>query len=187
MRFLAQTTEGVYKADPLDGIHPDAINRYYGVAGAPQTRRHNQTGAGHADSDDSEEEEEEEERQDLDAELENRIGEDQAENIRHAPIKVARHQSPFESPEQEQIFFALLQVRLVADKDDLPEDYGIRPDEWDNEPHYPEVEVIRPGTRGKELPIILPREDWYPRAIVWAQALDFMSRVVAELDEEEEA
>ncbi|KAJ7215588.1 hypothetical protein GGX14DRAFT_359551 [Mycena pura] len=46
MRFLGQTTEGIYHHDPLDGIHPDSINRYYGVAGARRHRNRHQTGAG---------------------------------------------------------------------------------------------------------------------------------------------
>ncbi|KAJ7685421.1 hypothetical protein DFH06DRAFT_968421, partial [Mycena polygramma] len=182
MRFLAQTTEGVYRSDPLDGIHPDAINQYYGVAGLPRTRRQNQTGAGHADDDASDIESDDDELApgDREAELENRIADDQAGNIRHAPIKVARHESPFETVEQEEMFFAL--VRAVTAQVDLPEDYGVQPEEWDVE-HYPEVEVIRPGTRGKEILVVLPRETWYPRAVKWAQALDLMSRILTQLED----
>ncbi|KAJ7900444.1 hypothetical protein B0H13DRAFT_1622444 [Mycena leptocephala] len=182
MRFLAQTTEGVYKNDPLDGIHPDAINRYYGVTGLPRRLRRNQTGAGHADDDDAESESEDDglEPRDLDAELENRIGDDQAGNIWHAPIKVARHETPFETPEQEDMFFTLLQT--VREQDELPEDFGVRREEWDGE-HYPEVEVIRPGTRGKEIPVVLPRETWYLRAVLWAQSMDLRSRILTELED----
>ncbi|KAJ7760860.1 hypothetical protein DFH07DRAFT_1021347 [Mycena maculata] len=184
MRFIAQTTEGVYRADKLDGIHPDAINRYLGIEGQPKRRGRAQTEAGHAedDSDSDEESDGGSGWQDVDAELENRIGEDQAGNIRHAPIKVARHQSPFATPEQDEMFLTLLPTLA---EEDVPEDYGVRPDEWDNEPHYPEVEVIRrPGTRGKEIQVVLPREEWYPRAVVWAKALDLLSRIVTELEEE---
>lgn len=125
MCFLAQTTEGVYKNDPLDGIHPDTINRYYGVTGLPRSLRRNQTGAGHADDDDAESESEDDdlELRDLDAKLENRIGDDQAENIRHAPIKVARH----ETTEQEDMFFCSSQT--VTERDDLPEGSGVRHEE----------------------------------------------------------
>ncbi|KAJ7030938.1 hypothetical protein C8F04DRAFT_961029 [Mycena alexandri] len=181
MRFLAQTTAGVYRADPLDGIHPDAINRYYGVEGSPRRWRCNQTGAGHA-SDDSEDEPEDDglDPPDPDTELENRIGEDQEGNIRHAPIKVAKHESPFEAPEQGDMFLAL--VDTITARDKLPEDYGVRPTEWDGF-HYPEIEVIRPGTRGKQIPVVLPREVWYPRAVTWAQALDLMNRILTQLED----
>jgi hypothetical protein len=182
MRFLAQTTEGVYRSDPLDGIHPDAINRYYGVAGLPRRRRRNQTGAGHASDDDSASEESDDglEPRDLDGELENRIGDDQAGNIRHAPVKVARHESPFQTNEQEDMFFSLIQA--ITAHDELPEDYGIQPDEWDGK-HYPEVEVIRPSTRGKEIPVVLPKETWFPQAVRWVQALDLLSRILSQLED----
>ncbi|KAJ7180225.1 hypothetical protein C8R43DRAFT_870886 [Mycena crocata] len=78
IRFLGQMTEGVYKHDPLDDIHPDAINRYYGVEG-PRTRRaRNQTGAGITSEDEAEEGEDPTEEE----QLENRIQADLAQNIR---------------------------------------------------------------------------------------------------------
>jgi hypothetical protein len=51
------------------------------------------------------------------------------------------------------------------------------PDEWeDNE--YPSVEIIRSGRRGgKELRVALPDFVWRPRAELWGQALDILSRI----------
>ncbi|KAJ7223353.1 hypothetical protein GGX14DRAFT_352040, partial [Mycena pura] len=181
MRFLGQTTEGIYHHDPLDGIHPDSINRYYDVAGARRHRNRHQTGAGIASD------EEEDSEPDTDTEptpeeaLENQIESDLAENIRHTPVKVARHQSPFEDAEEEQDFLELL--KEVLETDSLPEDYGILEDEWEEE-NYPEIETIRPGRRAKELVIVLPRREWFPRAVQWTQALDFMTRYLHDREED---
>ncbi|KAJ6597751.1 hypothetical protein DFH09DRAFT_1304518 [Mycena vulgaris] len=158
LRFLGQTTEGIYRHDPLDGIHPDAISRYYGVA-----------------EEDSDPEEATAEEQ-----LENQIEADLAQNIRHQPVKVARHHSPFEEHQSEDDFLDLLDA-LLAQPGMLPEDYGILEDEWEEE-DYPEIEIIRPGTSGKEMVVILPRTEWFPRAARWAQALDLLTRCLHELE-----
>ncbi|KAJ7649692.1 hypothetical protein FB45DRAFT_961 [Roridomyces roridus] len=182
LRFLGQLTEGVYREDPLDGIHPDAINRYYGVHGPRLRRPRNQTGAG---NDPEEVEEEDVGAVDVsdEEELENQIGADLQKNIRHEPVKVPRHRSPFKDAELQDLFVQQLEA-LQLQPDVLPEDYGILEEEWEEE-DYPEIEVFRPGTQGKELSIILPRQIWYPRAARWAQALDFMSRILHELEEED--
>ncbi|KAJ7485618.1 hypothetical protein FB451DRAFT_1023495 [Mycena latifolia] len=180
IRFLGQTTEGVYADDPLDGIHPDAISRYYGVEG-PQRRPRGATGAGHASDDEGDPEESDDESElDPEEELENQIQADQAENIRHAPVKVARHKSPFEELEHEEAFLELLEV-VLSQPEVLPEDYGVVEEEWDEE-NYPETETIRTGTNGKELVVVLPRDDWFPRAVQWAQALDLLTRVMHDLE-----
>ncbi|KAJ7769152.1 hypothetical protein DFH07DRAFT_736053, partial [Mycena maculata] len=180
LRFLGQTTEGLY-ADPLDGIHPDAINRYYGVEGARQ-RRHGATGAGHALDDEGDLEHSDDDSElDPEEELENQIQADQAGNIRHSPVKVARHKSPFEEPEQEAAFLELLDV-VLSQPEVQPEDYGVLEEEWEDE-DYPETETIHTGTNGKELVVVLPRDDWLPRAVQWAQALDLFNRVLDEIDD----
>jgi hypothetical protein len=114
MCFLGQTTEGLYTQDPLDGIHPDAINRYYGVTGPRRRRRRHDTGAGHAsDEDDSDGDwTDDDSEPDLREQLENQIEEDQAQNIRHEPIKVARHSSPFDSAEDEGAFIDMLHLLI---------------------------------------------------------------------------
>ncbi|KAJ7727859.1 hypothetical protein DFH07DRAFT_970066 [Mycena maculata] len=178
--FLARPTEGLY-ADPLDGIHPDAINRYYGVEGAHQ-RRHGATGAGHAlDEEGDLEHSDDDSELDPEEELENQIQADQAGNIRHSPVKVARHKSPFEEPEQEAAFLELLDV-VLSQPEVQPEDYGVLEEEWEDE-DYPETETIRTGTNGKELVVVLPRDDWLPHAVQWAQALDLFNRVLDEIDD----
>ncbi|KAF8218027.1 hypothetical protein K438DRAFT_1796187 [Mycena galopus ATCC 62051] len=190
MRFLGQLTEGVYRhdpldhLDPLDSIHPNAINRYYGVEGRRLRRLRNQTGAG-VSADEEPEDDEEDMRPSEEEQLENRIEADLAQNIRHEPVKVARHRSPFKDLELEDYFLRLLED-LLAEPLILPEDYGVLDEEWEEE-DYPEIEVFRPGTKGKELSIILPRDDWFPRAIRWACALDLMTRILHELGEESDS
>lgn len=180
MRLLGETTEGVYAEDPMDAIHPDIIDRYYGVVGPERLRNPMQTGAGVID--------EEDHALDIDASvlteeneehLENMITEDQEHNIRHAPVRVARHQNPFETEGEEVDFFAIL--AMVASGDIVPEGYGVLQEEWDDD-HYPELEVINTGARGLELEVTLPRQIWLPRAICWAQALDLMERSIVERD-----
>lgn len=179
MRFLGQTTEGVYRHDPLNGIHPDAINRYYGVAGPRQRRRRHQTGAGIASDEEDQPDESDAEEPDQQEELENRIQADLAQNIRHSPVKVAKHRSPFKDPADEQNFLGLL-GNILQHPDLLPEDYGILEAEWEDA-DYPETESIRPGTKGKELEVILPRGEWFPRAARWSQGLDLLVRFLDEV------
>ncbi|KAJ7032986.1 hypothetical protein C8F04DRAFT_1003267 [Mycena alexandri] len=183
MRFMGQTTEGVYREDPLDGIHPDAINRYYGVEGRRLRRGRNQTGAGVTSDDEGEVTDSDDDERSLEEQLENRVQDDLSRNIRHAPVKVARHRCPFQDEELQDHFLTLLDD-ILSRPEDLPQGYGIVDDEWEDE-DYPEVEVIRPGTRGKELRVILPRGEWYARAVRWTQALELMSRVLEELGEED--
>ncbi|KAJ6477070.1 hypothetical protein C8R45DRAFT_833675, partial [Mycena sanguinolenta] len=187
MRFLGKVTEGVYRDDPLDGIHPDAINRYYGVEGRRLRRPRNQTGAGTTADDEPDDPEDENEQVQASEEerLENQIEGDLAHNIRHQPVKVAKYRSPFKDEELEQHFLEQLQA-LLSDAVVLPKDYGVLEEEWDEE-DYPEIEVFRPGTKGKELSIILPRDIWFPRAVRWAQGLDLLSRCLEELGEDSDS
>ncbi|KAJ7658200.1 hypothetical protein DFH06DRAFT_990482, partial [Mycena polygramma] len=184
IRFLGQTTEGIYCHDPLDGIHPDAINRYYGVAGARCRRSRGQTGAGIASDDEGDESGDESDTEPTpEEEMENQIEGDLSQNIRHQPVKVARHHSPFDDPDSEETFLDLLEEVLSGP--DLPENYGILEDEWE-EDDYPEIESIKPGTSGKELLIVLPRAEWFPKAAQWVRALDLLTRCLHELQEEAE-
>lgn len=48
MRFLATATAGSYD-DPMDDVHPDLIEAYYGVDGRIRVNPHGSTGAGHSD------------------------------------------------------------------------------------------------------------------------------------------
>ncbi|KAJ7714865.1 hypothetical protein B0H16DRAFT_1340362 [Mycena metata] len=179
LRLLGQTTAGVYAVDPLEGVDLVAINRYYGVEGPPRRRGRHETGAGQG-SDDEDSDAETDVEPDPEEELENQIEAVQAQNIRHAPVKVARHHSPFEEAADEATFLELLAI-VISQPDVVPEDYGVQPEEWSGD-GYPETETIRTGTNGKELLVVLPRTEWFPRAIQWAQGLDLLNRVLYELE-----
>jgi hypothetical protein len=71
---------------------------------------------------------------------------------------------------------------VLADLEAIPEDNGILEDEWEDD-DYPEIESIKPGTSGKELLIVLPRDEWFPRAVQWVQALELLKRCLHELEE----
>jgi hypothetical protein len=60
---------------------------------------------------------------------------------------------------------------VLSQSDIVPDDYGVLPEEWASN-DYPKTETIRTGTNGKELVVVLPRAEWFLRAIQWAQALN---------------
>jgi hypothetical protein len=182
MRFLGQTEHGIYGDDPMDDIHPETINCYYGVHGAEQTRLNGQTGAGHAEdedaasgSDSSDNEVSDDGNDDAQwAELQNQVAYDQSHNVRHKPVKVPRHHNPFAMPDAENEFQDLLSI--IIERNIVPAGFGVSADEWDD--GYPELETIKTGSRGKELEVVLPEAAWLPQAILWSQALDLMSQLV---------
>ncbi|KAJ7096209.1 hypothetical protein C8R44DRAFT_835293 [Mycena epipterygia] len=170
LRFMGQLNDGMYASDPMDSVHPDTIERYYGVEGDQRFRRPGQTGAGHPDGEDQDEPDA---WVDETEQLTNAVTEDLAHNIRHPPIKVARHRNPFQSAVIEANFFGALAE--IVQRGVVPGGYGVREEEWEDGT-YPAAEVINPGTRGKEIIVALPRGIWLPRAVYFAQALDAMTR-----------
>ncbi|KAJ7486550.1 hypothetical protein FB451DRAFT_1391460 [Mycena latifolia] len=170
MRFLGQLNDGVYASDPMENVHPDIIDRYYGVEGDERVPRPGQTGAGHPDDEEDLDAWEDEHDEDF---LTHAVAEDLAHNIRHPAIKVARHKNPFRSAEMEANFFAALAE--ITEQNIVPQGFRVQEDEWEDG-GYPAAEAINPGTRGKEIIVALPREIWLPRAILFAQALDAMTR-----------
>ncbi|KAJ7489636.1 hypothetical protein B0H11DRAFT_1720157 [Mycena galericulata] len=155
----------------MDDLHPDTINRYYGVEGAPRSRRPGQTGAGHPE--DEEDENEDQWIDEPEEYLTQAVTEDLAHNIRHPAIKVARHKNPFRSALIEHNFVAALAE--IVRQGLVPRGYGVLQDEWEDGT-YPSMEAINPGTRGKEIVVVLPRDVWLPRAVYFSQALDAMTR-----------
>ncbi|KAJ7936942.1 hypothetical protein B0H13DRAFT_1589341, partial [Mycena leptocephala] len=170
LRFIGQLNDGVYPTDPMDDVHPDTINRYYGVDGTEQARRPGQTGAGHPDDEEDGWVDEPNEY------LTNAITADLANNIRHPAVKVARHSNSFRSAEGEATFRAALTE--IIQRGIVPSGYGVLEEEWE-ERAYPVTEVINPGTRGQEIVVALPRDIWLPRAVLFAQGLDVMIRTLA--------
>lgn len=175
---MGQSTEGIYAEDPYANVHPSVLVQYYGVHGAPAIHLGNQTGAGHPEDEDAVEEDEDMEWEDEDVlleELENTVADHVESNIRHPPVKVARALSPFQAAADEVQFRELLQA--AQEEEYLPVGYGIAPEEWAGDV-YPERETLRIGTRGISLTVDLPPEVWYPRALMWAQGLDLLTRML---------
>jgi len=159
MRFMSELQRGKY-ADEFENVHPDILDRYFGVNGAPSQRDH--SGAGDSDDEDGI------------SELDNMISTDQQSHIRHDPVDVPKHAAPFASEEAEDIFYAALKDVLAAGI--VPRDLGVHDSEWDGG-DYPTFEAIKSGRRGKLLNMVLPFDIWWPKAVAWAQGLDLMTRI----------
>ncbi|TFY76459.1 hypothetical protein EWM64_g7555 [Hericium alpestre] len=161
MRLLGQLEHGIY-ADDYEDVHPDILNRYYGVD-VDVEHIHGQTGAGHPDDEEDE----------LPS-LRDHIAADQEPHIRHAPIDVPDNGSPFQDLALEAAFFAALSS--IHDQGLIPNGYSVAQAEWDDE-GYGEVELLKCGRGRKYLEVELPFSIWWPRAVTWAQALDLLNRL----------
>ncbi|KAJ7508166.1 hypothetical protein B0H11DRAFT_1704596 [Mycena galericulata] len=102
------------------------------------------------------------------------IAGDQERHIRHEAIDVAENKCPFQSEEATTIFFAALEDAKSAGI--IPENIGVAEAEWGG-PFYGETEKVKVGR--KDVEIVLPFEIWWPRAVLWAQALELMVRIQA--------
>ena len=90
---MSNLKRGQY-ANEFDDVHPDILHRYFGVDGVPLHCQH--SGAGNSDDED-----------DINN-LDDKITADQQPHIRHDPIDVPDHASPFSSTQTENIFFSAL-------------------------------------------------------------------------------
>jgi hypothetical protein len=182
MCFLRQTIHGIY-IDDCEGVHPDVINRYYGVEVLPQQSAP-QSGAGMLwDEGDFDEDSYSDMRGDLmdeDADdwedVQDKLAEDIEHNFNHLPIDVPKHSAPFHTQLAADIFTGALN-KLQANQN-IPIGFGMTLAEWGNE-GYPSYEIIRTGRWGwKELCIDLPDFIWELRAKLWVQALHVLLRVM---------
>ncbi|KAJ7286285.1 hypothetical protein C8J57DRAFT_1431768 [Mycena rebaudengoi] len=159
MRLLGQARFGVYR-DDCEGLHPDTINKYYGVSTDPTTQR---TGSGAGNPPDE-----------SDDDLVERIAQDQGPQVRHEAIDVPDHRNPFlEDNALESRFFDVLAE--VVEADIVPAGYGIMPEEWEDE-GYPNVEIVTAGKHGKtKIRVSLADGIWKQRAKLWVQGLNVLS------------
>jgi hypothetical protein len=96
-------------------------------------------------------------------------------NIHHEPVAVPKHSSPFENrPELHQTFVD--NIALLGQAGTLPPGFGLLPDEWEDD-GYPAAEHIPYGPRQRTKEISLPHHIWYPRAILWGQALFVLNAI----------
>lgn len=190
MRFLSQTSEGVYVEDPYENVHPDILERYHGVdehTDGPAVAEHENLpedleplpAEPVSDLEDSDEEEGD----DALGALESNVLRDQARNVHHQPISVARHRNPFQTEGERLHFFNSL--RILHNQHYIPADYGLLSHEWEGD-MYPEEEPIGVGARGKSQDIPLPSAIWLPRAIRWVQGLDLLTRLLEEVESDVE-
>ena len=155
VRLLAQVQLGVYQ-DDCHGMHPDTIEKYYGVHG-PQ--RPNKRGAGNPPDEND---------------VAENIHADQGPQIRHEAIEVPDHKNPFrDDTDAEGEFFAVLAD--VVREEIVPVGYGVLPEEWD-EDGYPDIEILRAGRQMKtQIPVSLAHPIWLQRATLWVQGLNILS------------
>ncbi|KAI0054649.1 hypothetical protein BV25DRAFT_1816776 [Artomyces pyxidatus] len=181
MRFLAAVEQGAYvDIDEYEAVHPDLLNRYYGVEGPVHSRRGHQTGAGHPSDEEDDTDSDADEREDIFQDLGDRIAADQQANIRHEAIIPASKMSPFPSPEAEHAFWEV--YAQTATGDDVPANLMLSAEEWEGD-GYPTHEDILVGTRSRKVLVIaLPIDVWYPKALAWGRALYLLEHCLLELE-----
>lgn len=174
-------------SDDHENIHPDLLERYYGIHGRERTRSGDQTGAGQLDdeeievpdSDTEAEEDDSEDDEDLIAQIDDddliaQIDAALGDKFNSKPVKVPRHANPF-SEDEEELFNLTLTAMHAAGI--VPCGYGLHPDEWDDGT-YPSYETLKSGRRGgKKLQVALPDSVWRPRAEMWGRGLSIMKQM----------
>lgn len=166
-------------------MHPDNINRYYGVIGPERQRQAHHSGAGHP----PEEEEEDSNKSTSESEasyqdIAQGIAEDQEANIRHPPVEVPCSSSPFADDNEIENLFGHLVDELGVDEG-LPIGYGVTDEEL-GEDGYETHEPLRIGKRGlKRMVIALPEQIWRPRTELWAKAVHIMTYLLQNIQTDE--
>lgn len=158
---MSDNEHGVEEDQP--GIHPNVLNEYYG-ADQPDWA----TLMAFTDASNPQEE----------IEVNARIAEDQANDIRHPGANVPPESSPFTTV-QESIFFDALNetVRLNI----MPNGYGVAQQEWPRG-EYPTWESVCVRSSWKTINVELPFDICWPQAVKWVQGLDCMTQLMVELD-----
>ena len=96
-------------------------------------------------------------------------------NIRHDPVSVPRGHCPFD---QTQLQTFQSGLSLLEQHEDLPQGFGIDPEEWGPD-GYPTTEEIIVGLHKKSYPISLLDDIWQPRVERWAWACYTMDLILA--------
>lgn len=149
---------GVYNEDDCEGIHPDAIQEYYGTTREHVRRETGQTGAGHPP--------EEYDNDYVETDLVDKVIQDQDSDIRHDSIPTADHEAPSVSPEHLTLFSDCLAALQNDHQDELLRSVADQAFVWDP------VEVMRVGhRRQKEVLISLEDVAWERRVLLWLAAL----------------
>jgi hypothetical protein len=159
--FLGQLEHGIYK-DEYDDMHPDLLNRDYGTSQQAAVLEAQQTGTQHSHEVDLEG-------------IIRHIAVGQKQHVRHDPVAPPDARNPFPNTDIQQVFERAL--KQVCEAGFIPSGLGVREEEWE-EPTYPGFEALKVG-RTKELVITLPIQVWLPRAALFAQGFEVLTRTLA--------
>jgi hypothetical protein len=149
--------------DDYDDVHPDLLNHFYGVC--CQERNTHQNDANPIENDKD---------SDLE-ELVHHIASGQEQHIRHDPFDLPDAHSPFTSANVQEVFKETL--AQVCQAGYIPAGLGVREDEWEDVT-YPGFEILKVG-RMKDIVISFPMSMWLSHAVLFAQALEVLSRTLA--------
>ncbi len=195
MRFLSDLRQGFLPGTDFNDVDPNILSESYGTEGPPRNLRQGQTGAGHYDADPSEEDPSEDANQSFESDpssdssdssdstssdSSSRLARDQERHVRHPAIPVPDGNCPFSNEGLETFLKALQQIQ---EAEIVPENYGLLEDEWEGET-YGDVETLIRGRGGREDPITLPFTLWWPRAVHWVQALELMSLMLIDVEQD---
>ena len=147
--------------EPSDHLAPQELHDYYGITASASFRRDGETGAGHDDSDEEDDDVSQERKRAL------KIGAGQERQVRHAPVEVVKSRCPFHTDNELELFVSAL---------DLIKQQGVVPAGFGLEDPYSSIEKFHTGRSRKGISVALPYKVWYPRVLLWCQALDILKR-----------
>jgi len=96
-----------------------------------------------------------------------KIGEGQERQVRHPPVSIPDNSCPFENDNECNLFFTALDH--IKARGVIPVGFGL-------EKCYESLEVFSTGRSKKGLSVPLDYDVWYPRVLLWCQALDLLKR-----------
>ncbi|KAJ8074269.1 hypothetical protein PM082_012579 [Marasmius tenuissimus] len=110
-----------------------------------------------------------------------------SDEYNHKPIKVPRHQDPFEG--RPSLHTDFLDSLDRMDGVTLPKGWGIYDNEDEDDKGYPLSENIPLSGKkcSKQLTVTLPKHIWHPRANMWVKAVILMQAALQEESEEEDS
>ncbi|KAF8124443.1 hypothetical protein EV363DRAFT_1178023, partial [Boletus edulis] len=95
-------------------------------------------------------------------------------HVRNAAVGVPPAANPFQSIEAYQAF--TLAFQQAQHQGDIPTGYGVAQEEW-ADGLCPERQAITVGRSKRVYEMGMPFVVWWPRAVLWAQGLDVMTRI----------
>lgn len=157
LRLLGQTAHGII--DPSDNLTLEELYTYYGTTYSKLSRRSGESGAGHDDAEENEPVEI--------ARSAKIIGIGQENQVRHPPAMVPRASCPFESMEDIHLFWDALDI--IRARKSIPQGFML-------DKLYESTETFSTGRCKNGLTVPLDYEVWYPRILLWCQALDLLKQ-----------